>query len=53
MALNAAIDACQKQIKLAPNAALAFRQETDELPAHVGYRQLAIIFEKERNYQKQ
>ncbi len=50
MALNEAIDACQKQIKLAPNAALAFRQETDELPAHVGYRQLAIVFEKERNY---
>lgn len=52
MALNEALDACQKQIKLAPSSALAYRQETDELPTHIGYRQLAIIFEKERNYRK-
>ena len=52
-ALAAAIDACEKQIALGPEAAEAFEAEypTDStLPSHRGFTQLAIIREKEHNY---
>lgn len=51
-ALNKTIEACQKQISLAPLAAKAFRRKwkSDPLPAHTGYEQLAIILEKQKNY---
>lgn len=48
-ALEMAIRACEKQIELAPRAAAAFRQESysrGDLPAHNGFKQLAIIREK-------
>jgi hypothetical protein len=48
--MQKAIDACMQQINLAPHAAKAFRAEypnDDCLPAHKGYEQLAIIFEKQ------
>ena len=47
--LDSAIVACEKQIRIAPNAARAFKREfkDSQLPAHVGYRQLAIIREKQ------
>ena len=52
--LRAAIQACQKQIELAPLATKAFREEfgDSQLPRHVGYEQLSIILEKEGNYKE-
>jgi hypothetical protein len=50
-ALNEAIDACEKQIALAPKAAKEFMREIPHtLPEHTGYTQLAIIREKQKDY---
>ena len=51
-ALNAAIQACEQQIRLAPRAAQAFRTAYpgQPLPSHAGFTQLAIIREKQKNY---
>ena len=51
-AMSLAIQACELQINLAPQAADAFRKKYPEqpLPGSVGYEQLAIIREKEKNY---
>lgn len=51
-AIEEAITACEKQIALAPKAARAFKKEfpSSPLPAHVGYTQLAIIRENQKNY---
>ncbi len=51
-ALEAAIAACEKQIALAPQAALAWGREYpgEGLPAHTGFTQLAIIREKQQNH---
>ena len=51
-ALALAIDACEKQILLGPEAAKAFLAEYPEdfLPAPHGFQQLAIIQEREKNY---
>ena len=51
-AMSLAIKACEWQIELAPQAADAFRKEYPKqpLPRPVGYEQLAIIREKEKNY---
>jgi hypothetical protein len=49
-----AVSACQEQIKLAPESAKAFKREYkgSELPSHVGFKQLCIIRQKEKNYQE-
>ena len=51
-ALKKAIAACQNQIVLAPLAAKAFRKKWrgEPLPAHTGYKQLAIILEKQKQF---
>ena len=51
-ALDIAIDACKRQIEIAPQAKKAFLRNYKDsiLPAHVGYKQLAIIEEKQKNY---
>ena len=51
-ALEAAVAACEKQIALAPQAALAWGREYPEegLPGHTGFTQLAIIREKQQNH---
>jgi len=51
-ALEKAICACRKQINYAPNAAKAFKMEYNDefLPSHRGYKQLAIILEKQKKY---
>jgi hypothetical protein len=51
-ALDLAIDACEKQIHLGPEAAKVFLAEDTEdyLPAHHGFQQLAIIREREKDY---
>ena len=51
-ALKKAITVCQNQIALAPLAAKAFRKEWrgEPLPAHSGYKQLAIILEKQKQF---
>jgi hypothetical protein len=42
--LRRAIEACEQQIKMSLEAARAFREKyPSELPAHIGYQQLAII----------
>jgi tetratricopeptide (TPR) repeat protein len=49
-ALSRAIEACERQIELAPRAATAWKREYPHpggLPAHVGYTQLAIIRQKQ------
>lgn len=50
--LNTAIGACKKQIELSSRAILAFKKEYEheKLPMHTGYEQLAIILEKQREY---
>lgn len=51
-ALNLATQACKKQIAIAPKAALSFKRSWGELPAHTGYEQLAIIYDKQQKYQE-
>jgi len=53
VALGKAIDYCQRQISIAPQAAVAFLKErADGLPAHTGFKQLAIIREKQGNFEE-
>ncbi len=51
-ALSEAIAACNEQIKIAKRAKRAFLKEykARPLPCHKGYEQLAIIYEKQKNY---
>jgi len=51
-AFDIAKQACLEQIKIAPKVAIAFKNEFNDtfLPGHVGYTQLAIIEEKEKNW---
>lgn len=51
-ALEKAIYYCKEQIKLAPKAKKEFLKESasGSLPAHTGYKQLAIIYEKQKRY---
>lgn len=52
-ALPRAVEACQQQIAMSAEAAPAFQKEYGgELPSHVGYQQLAIIREKEGNFEE-
>ena len=52
--MDKAVGACRKQISLAPDAARAFKAEYAEspLPEHKGYKQLAIILEKQARFQE-
>lgn len=51
--LELAIQACEQQIVNAPMAATAFKQKYgSDLPSHKGYSQLAIILEKQKQYDK-
>ena len=49
VSLKLAIDACERQIALAPSAAQMFKREEqmETLPAHTGFEQLTIIRERE------
>jgi tetratricopeptide (TPR) repeat protein len=51
-ALEKAIQACEKQIAIAPQAARAFKVEPGftNIPGHTGYQQLAIIRDKQGDY---
>lgn len=51
-ALSEAIRACKQQIGIAQKAADAFKKEykNSPLPSHKGYEQLAIIKEKEKDF---
>jgi len=51
--MDKAVGACRKQIALAPHAACAFKAEysKEPLPEHKGYKQLAIILEKQGRFQ--
>ena len=53
-ALPLAIDSCENQIALAPHAAREWRADNprDGLPLHPGFRQLAIIREREGNFEE-
>jgi hypothetical protein len=47
-----AIEACEQQIKMSSEAAKAFREKyRGELPANIGYQQLAIIREKQGDFE--
>ena len=48
-----AIDACKRQIALAPVASEQFRrvEQAETLPSHTGFHQLAIIMERDRDYE--
>lgn len=51
VALDRAIATCEKQIAMAREAALAFKRDgLDPLPSHLGFKQLAIIREKQGEY---
>lgn len=49
-AFASAIAACQDHIAAAPVASVAFRQSGQDMPSHWGFKQLAIVREKEKNY---
>jgi hypothetical protein len=51
-ALAIAIDACKKQIELAPQAIKVFKSQSSDgfMPSHTGFKQLMIIEEKNKNY---
>jgi len=52
-ALQVAISACEKQIALGPSAVREWKRKypkDDSLPAHYGYTQLCIIWEKQGRY---
>ena len=51
-ALDKAIFFCKEQIQLAPKAKKQFLKESPSgvLPVHTGYKQLAIIYEKQKKY---
>jgi len=49
-ALTSAIEACKQQIALSTKAKQAFLKQWGQLPSHVGYKQLCIIMEKQKNY---
>lgn len=52
-ALNRTIGYCEKQIELSEKAKGAFFNDgLDHLPAHIGYKQLAIILEKQGELEK-
>jgi len=50
--LDMAIRACRQQIAIADKAARAFQTDYsgDSLPGHMGYSQLAIIFERQKHF---
>ena len=51
-ALDLAIQACKQQISISKESAKAFKKELKgNLPEHVGYRQLAIIRDKQKDYE--
>jgi hypothetical protein len=51
---NKSIKSCEQQIEIASQVAKAFKKEYnhDSLPAHIGYKQLVIVKEKEQKYQE-
>lgn len=51
-ALGSATEACKELIDLSPAAKRAFLREypNSPLPSHVGYNQLCVILEKQKNY---
>lgn len=53
-ALKKSISACEQQIKIAQEAAKAFLKEYpgEQLPAHAGYSQLAIILKKRGEHKR-
>lgn len=53
-ALNKAIEYCKKQISISSKTKIAFlnAKHFGFLPGHTGYKQLAIIYEKQKEYQK-
>lgn len=52
MALDKAVFCCQNQIAISNEAKREFLKEynEDSLPSHTGYKQLAIIYEKEKHF---
>lgn len=52
--LDKTIEACKEQIKIAPEVRRAFLEvyKNAPLPRHIGYEQLAIIEEKQNNYEE-
>ena len=51
-ALDLAIQACKQQMSISKQAAKAFKKEFEgNLPEHVGYKQLAIIRDKQKDYE--
>jgi hypothetical protein len=51
-ALDNAIEACKKQIQISSQVSERMKGEYPglRLPSHIGYKQLAIILEKQKNY---
>ena len=52
-ALSSAVEACKQQIGISEKAKEAFIKEMGlPLPGHVGYKQLCIIMEKQKNFEE-
>ena len=52
-ALSSAIEACKQQIGISEKAKEAFIKEMGlPLPMHIGYKQLCIIMEKQKNFEE-
>jgi tetratricopeptide (TPR) repeat protein len=52
-AIEKAIEACKQQIEISPKAKIAFKKayKDSPLPSHKGFEQLAIIEEKQKNFE--
>jgi ankyrin repeat protein len=48
--MKKAIEACRKQIDIAPSASENFKRFHGRMPEHTGYKQLAIILDKQNKY---
>ncbi|XTR36446.1 hypothetical protein ACQQ2T_07730 [Paraclostridium tenue] len=53
-ALEKAVEYCEKQISISDKSKIAFEEceYMEQLPSHTGYKQLAIIYEKKKEYNK-
>lgn len=51
-ALNNTVLACKKQISIAPKVAqeMSYKYKKAQLPRHIGYQRLCIIYEKQKLY---
>ena len=51
-AFTLCVDICNRQIEIAPQAAIEFKKDSPYMPSHKGFEQLAIIEKKNKNWSR-